>query len=330
MSNAYSAAAAAVIRLMLALAAVPVMGWAASAGAAPAAGAVVPSSITLDYASYNLLSLVIREQGLLEEEFRADDVQINWVYSTGSNKSMEFLASGSADFGSAAGVACLISFVNGNPIRMLYLINTAAMSIMVPAGSKLQSVAELRGRDVAATPATNPYIFLIRALEQAGLTAGDINLIALQHPDGKNELLRGRVDAWAGLEPLQSQALLQGARYLYTNPEFTTHAVLSVRQAFLEQYPQATARVLAVYDRAREWALAHPEEFVELVARSSRISPEVTRLMLRTDHADVDSDIEQLRPLLRATRGALTAIGILSEDSDLEALLDGLILRERP
>lgn len=317
-------------RAVRALAGVALLAMVAAGAPGWAAGAGMPSSITLDYASYNLLSLVIREQGLLEDEFRADGVQINWVYSTGSNKSMEFLASGSADFGSAAGVACLISFVNGNPIRMLYLINTAAMSIMVPQDSELQSVSDLRGRDVAATPATNPYIFLIRALEQAGLKAGDINLIALQHPDGKNELLRGRVDAWAGLEPLQSQALLQGARYLYTNPEFTTHAVLSVRQTFLEQYPQATARVLAVYDRAREWALAHPEEFVELVARSSRISPEVTRLMLRTDHAGIDSDIEQLRPLLRATRGALTAIGILSEDSDLEALLDGLILRERP
>lgn len=307
---------------MLAMAAAGAPGWAAGAG--------VPSSITLDYASYNLLSLVIREQGLLEEEFRADGVQINWLYSTGGNKSMEFLLSGSADFGSGAGVACFISFVNGNPIRTLYLINTEAMSIMVPQDSKLQSVGELRGRDVAATPATNPYVFLIRSLEQAGLGPSDINIVTLQHPDGKNELVRGRIDAWAGLEPLQSQALQQGARYLYTNPEFTTQVVLSVRRAFLEQYPQATARVLAVYDRAREWALAHPEEFVELVARSSRISPEITRLMLKTDHVGIDSDIEQVRPLLRASRGALTAIGILSEDSDLEALLDGFILKERP
>jgi sulfonate transport system substrate-binding protein len=42
-------------------------------------------------------------------------------------------------------------------------------------------------------------------LNSAGLTEKDIELVPLQHPDGKTALEKGSVDAWAGLDPYMAQ-----------------------------------------------------------------------------------------------------------------------------
>ena len=69
------------------------------------------SEIRLDYANWSPVGLVLRQQGYLEEDLKKDGIRVRWVFSQGSNKSMEFLRSGSVDVGSSAGVAALISFI---------------------------------------------------------------------------------------------------------------------------------------------------------------------------------------------------------------------------
>ena len=43
----------------------------------------------LDYAFYNPSSLVLKEFGWIEEELAAEGIEIEWVWSAGSNKANE-------------------------------------------------------------------------------------------------------------------------------------------------------------------------------------------------------------------------------------------------
>src|SRR5262245_22083541 len=70
--------------------------------------------IRIDWATYNPVSMVLKEKGLLEKEFAKDGISIRWVQSLGSNKALEFLNASSLDFGSTAGSAALVSKINGN------------------------------------------------------------------------------------------------------------------------------------------------------------------------------------------------------------------------
>jgi sulfonate transport system substrate-binding protein len=78
------------------------------------AQAAEPDEIRIDWATYNPVSIVLKEQGLLEQEFTKDKIGVRWVQSLGSNKALEFLNAGSIDFGSTAGAAALIGKINGN------------------------------------------------------------------------------------------------------------------------------------------------------------------------------------------------------------------------
>ena len=79
----------------------------------------------------------------------------------------------------------------------------------------------------------------------------------LQHADGKTALIRGDVDAWAGLDPMMAQAELEdGAKLFFRKADANTWGILNVREQFLKDYPQIAQRVLATYEEARKYSLS--------------------------------------------------------------------------
>ena len=90
-----------------------------SANASGAAGGGNQNTVTIDYATYNPLSLIIRKKGWLETALDAEGKKVEWVKSAGSNKANEALRSGNIDVGSTAGSAALLARANGSPIRSL-------------------------------------------------------------------------------------------------------------------------------------------------------------------------------------------------------------------
>src|SRR4051812_20265867 len=141
-------------------------------GAAFAADAL--KEIHVDWATYNPVSMILKQNGLLEKEFAKDGINIVWVQSAGSNKALEFLNAGSIDFGSSAGSAALVAKINGNPIRSIYVYSRPEWTALVTnKDSKIATVADLKGKRVAVTRGTDPHIFLVRALLGAGLSEKD-------------------------------------------------------------------------------------------------------------------------------------------------------------
>ena len=186
--------------------------------------------IRIDYATYNPVSLVLKDKGFLEKELDKDGIKVRWVQSLGSNKALEFLNAGSIDFGSTAGAAALIGKINGNPIKSIYVYSRPEWTALVTRkDTGITKVEDLKGKRVAVTRGTDPHIFLVRALQEAKLTEKDVKLVLLQHPDGRTALERGDVDAWAGLDPLMAAAEVEsGAKLFYRNAGANTWGVLNV------------------------------------------------------------------------------------------------------
>ena len=286
-----------------------------------------PKTLTIDYATYNPLSIVLKEKGWVEEAFAKDGTKIEWVFSLGSNKALELLNSKSTDFGSSAGVAAFISKANGNPIKSIYVASKPEWTaLLVAKDSKIKSVADLKGKKVAATKGTDPYVFLARALDLNGLSIKDIEHVSLQHHDGKTALLRGDVDAWASLDPLFAQAELDaGARILYRNPDFNTYDVISVREAFASKYPEAVEKIIGAYEKARKWAKENPEEYRKLFAAQAKLNDAVAAQVIgRTDIADGHIGEAQAKSIAAAAE-VLKKSGTIDASANIDAILKSLI-----
>jgi sulfonate transport system substrate-binding protein len=243
-----------------------------------------PAEVNLDYAYYSPVSLVLKRFGWLEQALPKS--KVGWVLSQGSNRSLEYLNSGGVDFASSASLSAVLSRANGSPIKSVYVYSRAEWTaLVVRKDSPFKSVTDLKGKKIAATKGTDPYLFTLRSLQLAGLKKDDVELVHLQHPDGRTALEKGDVDAWAGLDPHMAASEIQaGSRLLYRNKDFNSYGVVSVTEKFAKEHPQTITKVLGAYEKARDWAVKHPDEFAKLLADESGLPLEVAKLQLsRTD-----------------------------------------------
>ncbi len=304
-------------------------GFAALTITAGAALAQAPKEIRIDYATYNPVGLVLKERGILEKALEADGIKVRWVFSAGSNKALEFLNAGSLDFGSTAGAAALIGKINGNPIKSVYVYSRPEWTALVTgAKSEITKVSDLKGRRVAVTRGTDPHIFLVRSLADAGLTEKDVKLVLLQHADGRLALERGDVEAWAGLDPLMAAAEVEsGARLFHRKAADNTWGVLNVREEFAEKNPDLVRKVLKAYEEARAIALANPGEVKKALVEATKLSDAVIeRQLTRTELTHSNIGPAQAETILAAGL-ALQQAGVLPASTDVKAAVDALLDR---
>ena len=285
--------------------------------------------VRLDWATYNPVSMLLKEKGFLEKEFAKDGIKVTWVKTVSSSNALQFLNAGSIDFGSTAGSAALVAKINGNPLKSVYVYSRPEWTALVAAkDSKINKIEDLRGKKVAVVRGTDPHIFLVRALLTAGMTEKDIQpVLVQQHADGGTALLRGDVDAWAGLDPMMAQhEIKDGARLFYRKPEANTWGILNAREEFLKDNPEITKRVLAAYEEARKYSLAHYDEYKKVFITVTGLEESIVdkQLKERTEITFNRIGPQQRDSILEAGI-ALQKGGVVKPDVDVKKVLDDLI-----
>jgi sulfonate transport system substrate-binding protein len=276
--------------LVAALAVSLVLAACSAAPSASSGAATQGGTLNIDFATYNPLSLIIKEQGWLEAELAGQGVTVNWVKSAGSNKANEALRAGAIDVGSTAGSAALLARSNGSPIQVIDIYSQPEWAaLVVPSESAIASVADLKGKRIAATKGTDPYFFLLQSLEEAGLALTDVTVENLQHADGWAALQNGAVDAWAGLDPIMAGAEESGARLLYRNVGFNSYGFLNATESFLAEKPDLAQAVVDAYEHARAWAQANADETARILSKEAGLEvPVATKVIAERSNLDVD------------------------------------------
>ncbi|WP_421014716.1 aliphatic sulfonate ABC transporter substrate-binding protein [Glutamicibacter creatinolyticus] len=290
--------------------------------------AAAGETLTLDYATYNPLSLVLKEKGWLEDALADDGISVEWIQSAGSNKANEALRADAIDVGSTAGSAALLARSNGSPIKTIALYSQPEWSaLVVGKDSPVSSVADLKGKQVAATKGTDPYFFLLQALQEAGLGEKDITLQNVQHADGRTALANGSVDAWSGLDPIMASAEQDGARLLYRNLDFNTYGALNAREDFLKDSPEVAQTVVDAYEKARQWAGSHPEETAQILADVAGLDAQVADTVIsersNLDVAEVPG--EKFVQVLGNIGPVFVDSGDVKSQAEVDAALDTLV-----
>ena len=284
--------------------------------------------ITIDYAYYNPVSLLMKDRKSLEKEFEKDKIKIRWVLSLGSNKALEYLNGGSIDFGSTAGAASVIGRANGIPIKAIYVYSKPEWTALVTnKGSGIKSIKDLAGKRVAVTRGTDPHIFLLQALDSVGLSEKDIKPVLLQHPDGYRALVSGQVDAWAGLDPHMAKGELETQTPLfYRNADLNTYGILNVREEFASKYPSIVKRVLKVYEDNRKYSLANKEDLKKSLIKAVKLKDAVARKQLneRTDITNPFIGDKQINTFL-AAGNILQKIGVIKDSISIKDVVNDLV-----
>lgn len=120
----------------------------------------------------------------LEEELAEDDISLELYSFENGPALLEALTAGGIDVGDALGDSPFTTATAaGYPIIGIAagLVDDTQNStcILTDAGTGITNIEDLKGKNVAVSIGTSGHFFLVKALELAGLTTDDVNLINL-------------------------------------------------------------------------------------------------------------------------------------------------------
>lgn len=151
---------------------------------------------------------LLKGRGTLEKRLAPLGVSIKWTEFTAGPVQLEALNVGSIDFGDVGEAPPIFAQAAGAPLA--YVAATVprpkAEGVLLPKGSPIRTVADLRGRKIALNKGSNVHYFLVKLLEKHGLSYTDVNVVFLPPADARAAFEKGSIDAWAIWDPFLASA----------------------------------------------------------------------------------------------------------------------------
>ena len=190
--------------------------------------------------SASLLTL-LKSNGTLEKQLSQKGIEVKWVEFPAGPQLLEGLNVGSIDFGYVGEAPPIFAQAAGaNFVYVGYEAPApSAEAIVVPSGSPIQSVADLKGKKVVLNKGSNVHYLLVKLLEKAGLKYSDIQVVFLPPADARAAFERGSVDAWVIWDPFLAAAEKQlNARVLADGKSVVNnHSFFLAERNYAEKNP---------------------------------------------------------------------------------------------
>ena len=182
---------------------------AAAVVALPARGAwAQPPARTLRIGNQKGNLSLLKGRGTLEKRLAPLGVAVKWTEFTAGPVQLEALNVGSIDFGDVGEAPPIFAQAAGAPLAYVAatLPRPQSEAVIVPKGSAIQSVKDLKGRKVALNKGSNVHYFLVKLLEKHGLAYGDVSVVFLPPADARAAFEKGSIDAWVIWDPFLAAA----------------------------------------------------------------------------------------------------------------------------
>ncbi|MGX9698497.1 sulfonate ABC transporter substrate-binding protein [Janthinobacterium lividum] len=252
-----------------------------AAGMPATAQAQAKGEVRIGYQKYGTLTL-LKGRGTLEKRLAEQGVGVKWTEFPAGPVLLEGLNVGSIDFGTVGEAPPIFAQAAG--ANLVYVGNEpaspASEAIVVPKGSGLRTLADLKGKKIALNKGSNVHYLLLKALEKAGVAYADIQPVFLPPADARAAFERGSVDAWAIWDPFLAAAEKQlGARVLADGKGLVAnYQFYLASRTYAEKNPEILRIVLDEVAKVDDWGRNNPEEVATILAAQTGLSKDVVAL----------------------------------------------------
>jgi len=232
------------------------------------------SGVSLGYGSVLEATDFLKQQGLDVEFVKFPDV----------NAPLRALASNSIDlaFGApAAGV--FSSAAEGVPIKIFAATQPADVQFVVPEGSPIKSLDQLRGKKVGMSPAGSSVAVIAGAVLAGnyGIKANDFSLVGGNESRLAQFLAQKQVDASAlrsvtvaqltDLKVTRLGSFADEWKKLTKSDSVPYIGIGAVRSDFIAQHPDTVAHVIAGLRNTLAWGESHRDDVVKILQKSANL-----------------------------------------------------------
>jgi sulfonate transport system substrate-binding protein len=242
-----------------------------------------PEQLRIGYQKSAVNLVIAKQSGWLEQ--RLPGTRVSWVEFPAGPQLLEALAVGSLDFGltgdsppvfaQAAGKDLL--YVGAEPPK------PDSSAILLPPGSTLRTLADLRGRRIALQKGSSSHYLVVRAVEAAGLRWDEIQPVYLAPADARAAFERRSVDAWAIWDPFYAATeLALRPRVLATGRTLSgNNSFYLASRAFATQHPAVVQLLFEELTRADRLVQERRPEAIKRIADFSGLDAGVVSLFLQ-------------------------------------------------
>ena len=237
--------------------------------------------VRIGYQKYGTLTL-LKGRGTLEKRLAEQGVGVKWTEFPAGPVLLEGLNVGSIDFGTVGEAPPIFAQAAG--ANLVYVGNEpaspASEAIVVPKGSGLRTLADLKGKKIALNKGSNVHYLLLKALEKAGVAYADIQPVFLPPADARAAFERGSVDAWAIWDPFLAAAEKQlGARVLADGKGLVAnYQFYLASRSYAEKNPEILRIVLDEVAKVDDWGRNNPEEVATILSAQTGLGKDVVAL----------------------------------------------------
>jgi sulfonate transport system substrate-binding protein len=173
-------------------------------------------SLKIGYQKSSVTLVLARTKGVFEAKLAPLGYDVSWAEFTSGPPMMEALNAGDVNFGFTGEPPVIFAQAAGTPIVYVAATNPSplAVALLKPKGSKIASVKDLAGKQVAVAKGSSAHYMLVSALAAAGVPYAAVTKVFLQPADARAAFATGAVDAWSIWDPFYAGAQAAGAEVI--------------------------------------------------------------------------------------------------------------------
>jgi sulfonate transport system substrate-binding protein len=203
-------------------------------------------------------------------------------------------------------------------------------SVLVPQGSPIKTIQDLKGKKVAVAKGSSAHGMLLSALDRVGMKPSDVDIVFLAPADGLAAYSAHQVDAWVVWDPFSTQAKQEGSVSIAGGEpdERGTGFVIASAKAL-----QDPAKRVAIDDYVNRlsgawtWAKAHPQEWADAWAKDTGLPPKVTDEAVHAKMSTIVAVDPSIRARSQKLADLLTADQVLPGKVDFSSIIDTSVVQ---
>lgn len=245
------------------------------AALAARASAAQSRTLRIGYQKGEPVLLAAKQNRSFETSLAPLGVTVEWMEFPYGPPLLEAMRVDSIDFGAVGDTPPI--FAQAARADLVYVAarpgDGSSMGIVVPPGSTLSSLADLKGRRVAFARGSSAHNLTIAALQKAKLSYTDIQPEYLAPADAAAALANGAIDAWSIWDPYLAIAEARpGVRLLASGKQITPqNSFYLARRDFATKQADIMALTVATLATAGTWCEAHKPEVTTLLSQATSI-----------------------------------------------------------
>jgi NitT/TauT family transport system substrate-binding protein len=207
--------------------------------------------------------------------FGAANVGVKLQWFDGYLDSINALNAGQLDCNSQTLNDTISSIAGGADLQVVLQNDYSTGNDQIIAAQEINTIADLKGKKVAAEEGTVDHYLLLKVLKDGGLKASDITFVPLETGAAAAAFAAGKVDAAGVYAPFTTQALRRpGSKALTTSKEHpgAISDLLVCRREFVEQNPEVIQKVVNAWFATLKLIKEDPAATLPILVQRSGVS----------------------------------------------------------